>query len=76
MLVERKHPITGKVNSLDLDVTQEDLDRWKKERLSVQDVFPHLNADQREFLISGLLPGDYDDLFPEEDDVSYEDPLF
>lgn len=65
MLVTRYNMITGQENSLDLDVTQDELDRWKNTRAKVQDIFPHLTADEREFLISGLLPGEYDKLFPE-----------
>lgn len=34
----------------------------------MQEAFPTLDADQREFLISGIGPGKFDGLFPEEDD--------
>lgn len=32
----------------------------------MQDAFPFLNADEREFLISGLLPSEFNALFSEE----------
>lgn len=68
MEITKIHPITGESNTLDLDVTEEDLQRWKAEKLSVQNVFPHLNSDEREFLISGLLPGEFDKLYPEPEE--------
>jgi hypothetical protein len=34
----------------------------------IQDVFPFLSPDHREFMISGTLPGDWEILYPEEND--------
>lgn len=33
----------------------------------IQDAFPYLSADDREFLISGMSPEGWDETFPEED---------
>ena len=63
MLVEKTHLITGKVNTMDLPVTQAQMDLYNSVgRPNVQDIFPDLDVDQREFLISGMLPGDYDNM--------------
>jgi hypothetical protein len=35
---------------------------------NVQDVFPTLTADEREFLISGATPAEWDDRFPAEEE--------
>lgn len=51
------------------DVSTQDL--WKanvayhKDSLKVQDAFPFLNADQREFLMTGPTPQEWDTLFGE-----------
>lgn len=75
MLVYKKHIITGKVNSMDLPVTQKQLDIYENTNTLVQDVFPDLDADQREFLISGFMPGEFETqtfgLLTEEDDSNY-----
>ncbi len=47
---------------MDLPVTMEQIQRWENGGL-VQDIFPQLNADQREFLISGMLPREWEKLF-------------
>lgn len=79
MIVRKQHIITGKWNELKLDVTEEQLERHKNGE-KVQDVFPHLTADEREFLISGILPGEFDELFPPEDgdenEFPYNHPAF
>lgn len=65
MKVGRRNPLSGNVNVMDLDVTMEQIERWKNGEL-VQNVMPHLTADEREFLISGILPNEWDELFGEE----------
>jgi len=63
MLVTKKHLLTGVMNTMDLPVTQEQMDLYNSpKRPNVQDIFPDLDVDQREFLISGMLPGDYDNM--------------
>jgi len=61
MIIKRKN-FEGKQVQMDLPVTMEQIQRWENGGL-VQDVFPQLNADQREFLISGMLPREWEKLF-------------
>jgi uncharacterized protein (DUF779 family) len=58
MIVRRRSPLTGEVNDLDLPITAEQYLRWKNGEL-IQFVFPNLTADQREFLITGVFPGEW-----------------
>lgn len=53
MIVTKRSIISRAVHSMDLPVTQEQLDRHRAGGL-VQDVFPDLTVQQREFLISGM----------------------
>ena len=55
--VERKSPLTGNVNKMYLDITQEQIAEWNapaQERRLIQDIFPNLNEDEREFIMTGL----------------------
>ena len=45
--------LTGKMNTFDLPVTQEQIDKWKA-GLPIQDAMPQLNVSQREFMITGI----------------------
>ena len=38
----------------------------RSERPIVQEAFPHLSADEREFLITGLSGEEWDETFPED----------
>jgi hypothetical protein len=52
MEVTKKSVLSGVTRTKTLDITQEQLDRWKGGEL-IQHVFPHLTADEREFLMTG-----------------------
>mgnify|MGYP001037886024 CR=1 FL=1 len=73
MIVTRKNIFTGVKRSLDLDVTQEGLNRWKNGEL-IQNVFPHLSVDEREFLMTGIIGEEWNELIEDEvrDEFVYE----
>ena len=76
MKVSRVHPFTGKVNTIELDISESEYRFAQTEMVRgalVQDAFHMLNADEREFLITGLMPGDWDYLFPDERELE-QDP--
>lgn len=39
---------------------------WKDKQTLIQDVFPELNADEREFLISGWTPSEWNKMMAHE----------
>ena len=67
--VTRKSILSGKTNTMSLDITQETLDIYEQVHGGLaQAIFPNLNKEEREFLISGITPdewnkyiGDYND---------------
>lgn len=63
MLVKRKSPLTGEVNVMNLDITDEQI-RAFNHGAKIQDAFPHLTADEREFILTGYTKEDWDTLFP------------
>lgn len=73
MIVTRKNIFTGQERSLDLDVTQEQLNRWNNGEL-IQNVFPHLSVDEREFLMTGIIGEEWNELTEElaRDEFVYE----
>ena len=50
---------------MELNVTSEQVQRWQEGEL-VQNVFPHLNPDEREFLMTGITPEEWATTFGEE----------
>ena len=68
VLVHKKSMLSGKVNSMVLPTTQGKIEYWVESGKLIQDVMPDLDDDQREFLMSGITPEEWDDMFGEEDD--------
>ena len=66
MKVARVSPVTGVMNYMEIPATPEQLERWGGGEL-IQNVMPHLTADEREFLVSGCTPEDWDHLFGDEE---------
>ena len=73
MIVTRRNIFTGRERSLDLDITQEQLTRWNNGEL-IQNVFPHLSIDEREFLMTGIIGEEWNELTEElaRDEFVYE----
>ena len=49
-----------------LPINSQELDRWHRGEL-IQDVFPDLSDDQREFLITGITAEEWQETFGEEE---------
>lgn len=62
MEITKRSPFSGNLNTMDLDVTEAQLERWNNGEL-IQDVFPHLTADEREFIMTGITPEEWDEAF-------------
>jgi hypothetical protein len=62
MLICNKSQISGNVNTMDLNVTLEQIKAWKGGALA-QDAFPQLDADGREFLMTGITPAEWNEMF-------------
>ena len=67
ILLERKSPKTGKMNSMLLNTTYEALDSYWRGEGFVQDIFPNLDENEREFIKTGYTQEDWDSIFPKED---------
>jgi hypothetical protein len=67
MKVTKRSNLTGIEHTMDLDVTEEQLWRHQNGELA-QKVFPHLAPPDREFLISGITPQEWDEHFGMPDD--------
>lgn len=66
--VTRKSILSGKMHSMELDITQEQLENW--EQVSgdlVQVAFPNLSSSEREFLMTGITPTEWNDAFGDEE---------
>ena len=62
MLITRTSPFSGNTNSMEIEVTQEQLSSWENGTL-IQDAMPNLSADEREFIMTGITAEEWEELF-------------
>lgn len=67
MKITKVSPVTGKPNTLDIPVTEEQIMAWQNGQL-IQNAMPNLTADEREFLMTGMTSADWNATFGEEDE--------
>jgi predicted DNA-binding transcriptional regulator AlpA len=61
--VTRISPFSGKKHTMDLPITIAQLHRFE-DGMAVQDVFPDLSPEQREFILTGITPEEWDEKLP------------
>lgn len=67
MVITRVSPHTGKTNHMDLLIHPKQIEAYKK-GVSVQNAFPNLSPDEREFIKTGLTPEDWADIFADSEE--------
>ena len=61
MLVTKKSPFSGKENTMDIDVSEDQINQWRRGSL-IQNVMPKLTPDEREFLMTGITPDEWESM--------------
>jgi hypothetical protein len=69
--VTRRSIFSQRLNTMELPIDLEMFQVWRSGGGLVQDVFPQLNADQREFLMTGATPEEWARI---TDDCGEDDP--
>lgn len=62
MRIIRTSRLTGNTSVMDLPITREQLAAWVDGEL-IQNAMPQLNADQREFVLTGITPDEWQAAF-------------
>ncbi|MGV8863275.1 MAG: hypothetical protein ACOH2T_19175 [Pseudomonas sp.] len=66
MKITRVSLLSGIARTMELNITQAQLDEFAlpiHERRPIQDIFPDLTSDEREFLLTGCTPDEWDAMF-------------
>ena len=66
--VTRTSVLTGITRTMELDVTLRQLAAYQAGGLLLQDAFPHLNADEREFIKSGVTAEEWEEFFNSDEE--------
>ena len=62
MRITMRSGLTGVEHTLEIDVTDDQLSLWES-GTNIQDAMPHLSADEREFIMTGITPEEWDAAF-------------
>lgn len=69
MLIMKKSSISGDYHSVDLDITQDQLDRIENRfntKELIQNIVPNLTPGEREFLMTGITEQEWNQLYNED----------
>lgn len=66
MIVTRKSLMSGITRSIDLPITEDQIANYLA-GAHVQNAFPNLPAADREFIMTGIIAEEWDEIFSEED---------
>jgi len=66
--IVRKSMVSGKIHSMDLDITRKQYSAWLR-GTPIQEAMPHLSANEREFLMTGITPEEWAETFSEEEEI-------
>jgi|TARA_R110002074_G_scaffold320785_1_gene491211 hypothetical protein len=61
MKITRTNPFNGEVNTLDIPVTEEQVQAYMNGAL-IQNAFPNLSADDREFIMTGITAESWEEM--------------
>lgn len=63
-----KSILSGRINKMELPVTEKAVLAWRYSGKLIQNAFPQLTPDQREFLLTGATTAEWDEAFKEEEE--------
>ena len=72
MLITRTSTFTGVTHTLDLNVTEDQINEFETRPFGggrlIQEIFPTLNPSEREFIKTGVTPEEWTAMFGEDDE--------
>ena len=72
MKITRTSMTSGNLNTMDIDVTFAQYQAWVDGE-NIQVAMPHLSADEREFIKTGVTPTEWQELFGDDEEEDEED---
>ena len=63
----RRSALTDRVSSMMIDVSYAQVVAWEDGGELIQNAMPNLTDNEREFLMTGITPEEWDDMFGPED---------
>lgn len=68
MKITRISPLTRETNEREIPCTEEQYNLWWMGGGHIQDIMPNVSAEDREFIMTGYTPEDWNTLFNDEEE--------
>lgn len=68
MLVECRSLLSGIIRTIDLPVTEEQIEAWEN-GAKIQEAMPNLTTTQREFILTGIVEAEWDEAFADDEEA-------
>lgn len=68
MYIKRKSVISGIERTRSIPVNPDEYIAWQAGLGSIQDLMPYLSDNDREFILSGITPDEWDEMFADTDE--------
>lgn len=65
--ITRTSMLSGIKRTQTIDITEEQLKRWESGEDLIQNIMPNLSDNDREFILTGSTPEEYDEAYKEDD---------
>ncbi len=72
MKVTKTSPFSGEEHTIEVSVTEDTMEKFRKGRITVSEAFDHLDEPDRRFLVDGITPEEWDEMFEEDDYMRYD----
>lgn len=72
MKVTKTSPFSGEQHTLEVDVTDEVMEKFRKGKIAASQAFGHLSDPEVRFLVDGITPEEWDEMFEEADYLQYD----
>jgi len=72
MIITKTSTMTGLTNTMELDVTQQQIEQWEGGML-IQNAMPNLTPEEREFIMSGATSSEWAVAYGDMEEVYDED---
>ena len=66
MIIAKTSSLSSKTHEMEIDVSDKQITLWMEGAL-IQDVMPNLTPEEREFLMTGITPAEWDATFGDDE---------
>ena len=72
MKVTKTSPFSGEKHTIEVDVSEEVMDKFRKGKINASQAFYQLPESERRFLVDGITPEEWEEMFEEADYMQYD----